>query len=166
MIPMLSQFWQTVLVTDKTLSFWHLALVAQNQCSPGTLSMAMTSRGSIVTDRSNVSRFRGDSVCRFLWIKLSWIADRKQTLQKLSPVEKAHYTIARYMCLTSSINYSQQIDIDRRLERIECIITNYLSTVDAFTVAQRAAAILTTANPIYALVVFSGNISSVVQSWY
>ena len=63
-------------------------------------------------------------------------------------------------------NYSQQIDIDRRLERIECIITNYLSTVDVFTVAQRAAAILTAANPIVALAVVSGNSRSVVQPWY
>ena len=63
-------------------------------------------------------------------------------------------------------NYSQQIDIERRLERIECIITNYLSTVDVFVVAQRAAAILTTSNPVYALMVVSGNFSSVVQPRY
>ena len=63
-------------------------------------------------------------------------------------------------------NYSQQIDIDRGLERIECTITNYLSTVDVFTVAQRAAAILTTGNPVIALVVVSGNSRSVVQPWY
>ena len=63
------------------------------------------------------------------------------------------------MCIYS--NHRQQIDIQRRLERIECIITNFLSTVDVLAVAQSAAAIITSTNPSYTLEVVSGNFCSV-----
>ena len=53
--------------------------------------------------------------------------------------------------------YRQEIDIQRRLQRIECVITNFVPTVDVVAVAQRAAAIITTANPSFALEVVSGN---------
>ena len=57
----------------------------------------------------------------------------------------------------NTILYRQEIDIQRRLQRIECVITNFVPTVDVVAVAQRAAAIITTANPSFALEVVSGN---------
>ena len=55
-----------------------------------------------------------------------------------------------------SCNYSQEIDIQRGLERIECTVTNFFSSVDVDVVAQRAAAIVTRTNSVYALPVVSG----------
>jgi len=48
--------------------------------------------------------------------------------------------------------YSQEIDIQRGLEQIECAITNFFSSVDVDVVAQRPAAIITRTNSVYALV--------------
>ena len=74
-------------------------------------------------------------------------------LGNMSPVLLGNIDV--YQC--HSTLYRQEIDMQRRLQRIECVITNFEPTVDVVAVAQRAAAIITAANPIFALEVVSGN---------
>ena len=60
-----------------------------------------------------------------------------------------------------SLISSREIDIQRGLERIECVITNSFSSVDAVALAQRARAFITRTNPVYALPIVSGDHDSV-----